>query len=236
MLAWERQRFALQPAAATAAVPAAPEVAPAPTPAPSASPAPAPAPAPAPSGGTWKPTAGPTTGHPLTWRIGVPPTVAVADLEEDPPSAGVTERVIRIDYPPEVRVIREVVPVPVATVTPVLAPVYATHVLFDTNRWDMSPVAQVTLKIAAQRALAIPGSRIGVAAGHADVTGNKQRNRQLAQNRAESVIAFLVGYGYPRDQIEVVNEGDDSPLFSGRTARDHQGNRRVDVTVVGVVK
>jgi outer membrane protein OmpA-like peptidoglycan-associated protein len=177
----------------------------------------------------------------LTWRIGTPPVIALRDpvdeLELDPPAAGQREPIV-IYSPPMVvtlpKVIEAPAPAPQAVVQRELVPVYGTHVLFDTNRWDMTPLAQVSLKIAAQRALQIPGSRIGVATGHADVRGSKDRNRVLAQNRAESVIAFLVGFGYPRDQIELVNAGDAQPLMAGTTPAAHQANRRVDVVVMGL--
>lgn len=238
--------YSAAPAPYCAPAPSPTPAAPAPAPTPSASPAPAPAPASmapqaptphrsagpaaAPTSSGW--TSGPTTGHPLTWRIGVPPTTAQAEIEMDPPSAGPVEPAepIVIYTPPEVRVLREVQVQPAAEV---LVPVYGTSVLFDTDKWAIDAAGEVNLRIAAQRAMQIPGSRIGVATGHADVRGSKNRNRILAQNRAEAAVAYLIHYGYPRDQIDVVNAGDDQPLFTGSTPADHQGNRRVDVIVMG---
>ena len=211
---------------------------PTPAPAPAPTPAPAPAPTPAPSGSSWKPFTGPTDGHPLTWRIGVPPVVAEVDI--DPPAAGPVEpQVIRIDYPPEVRVLRVEVPVPTPVLVeapPKIGVIHAGSVLFDTGRADMGPVAQVTTKILVARALQVPGSSIGVAVGHADIRGRTDRNAKLAQDRAEAVVAWLVAWGFPRDRIIVQSEGDTRPLFPGRTPADHQGNRRVDVTITGVVQ
>lgn len=168
----------------------------------------------------------------------MPPVVAVVEPEPE-----VAERVIRIDYPPEVRVLREAYPVYVPTPTPVLVEVppkvgivHAGSVLFETGRADMNPVAQVTTKILVARALQVPGASIGVATGHADIRGRADRNAKLAQDRAEAVVAWLVAWGFPRERITLTSHGDTQPLFAGRTPADHQGNRRVDVTITGVVQ
>lgn len=218
------------PAPAPAPAPKPPAPAPAPTPAP----VPAPAPAPSTSGGH-NPLRDPQYLSTIQHRL-VPPVVAEVDL--DPPAAGPVEReVIRIDYPPEVRVLRVEVPTPVLVeAPPKIGIVHAGSVLFDTGRADMGPVAQVTTKILVARALQVPGASIGVAVGHADIRGRADRNAKLAQARAEAVVAWLVAWGFPRERIVLDSHGDTQPLFPGRTPADHQGNRRVDVTITGVVQ
>jgi outer membrane protein OmpA-like peptidoglycan-associated protein len=80
-----------------------------------------------------------------------------------------------------------------------------------------------------------PPGRLIVISGHADATGNTQRNQLLSQQRAQAVRDWLQRMGGFADSCFVVQgQGSAKPL-EGNVAMAGQGlNRRVDIRLVAV--
>lgn len=80
-----------------------------------------------------------------------------------------------------------------------------------------------------------PPGRLIVISGHADATGNTQRNQLLSQQRAQAVRDWLQRTGGFADSCFVVQgQGSAKPL-EGNVAMAGQGlNRRVDIRLVAV--
>jgi len=69
--------------------------------------------------------------------------------------------------------------------------------------------------------------------GHADGRGSPEANHQLALERAQGVVDFLVGeLGMPRELFELHSYGDERPLTSETTAADRVQNRRVEFSIL----
>lgn len=68
-----------------------------------------------------------------------------------------------------------------------------------------------------------------VLGGHADVRGQSEANRRLAQARAVEVYDDLVNQGVPRDRIHIINFGSDWPLDPAENDEAWAKNRRVSV-------
>ena len=68
--------------------------------------------------------------------------------------------------------------------------------------------------------------------GHTDNTGTAEYNFDLAEQRAESVRAFLVKGGIQADRIKVRGFGPRRPIASNTTAEGRQKNRRVEISVL----
>ena len=71
---------------------------------------------------------------------------------------------------------------------------------------------------------------------HADSRGTPQRNKALAQKRAESVRDVLVDCGVSEQKINMRVVGDTEPLGDEVDALSRGRNRRVEVFIDGVVK
>lgn len=71
-----------------------------------------------------------------------------------------------------------------------------------------------------------------VVAGHADQTGERQRNLDLSYRRAQRVFRDLAELGFPPQQIMLQAAGDYAPIEG--TDRRASVNRRVEVSIRGI--
>jgi OOP family OmpA-OmpF porin len=68
--------------------------------------------------------------------------------------------------------------------------------------------------------------------GHTDATGGAARNRQLSQQRAESVRTYLSGKGVAKARLVAKGFGPDKPIGSNDTPEGRETNRRVEFNIV----
>ena len=68
--------------------------------------------------------------------------------------------------------------------------------------------------------------------GHTDATGGAARNRQLSQQRAESVRDYLVKAGVEGKRMVALGFGPDRPIADNATAEGQEKNRRVELNIV----
>ncbi len=65
--------------------------------------------------------------------------------------------------------------------------------------------------------------------GHTDSVGTPQANDQLAQQRAQSVMAYLVAHGVAAGRLRVEAEGQHQPVATNATDQGRAENRRVEL-------
>jgi OOP family OmpA-OmpF porin len=65
--------------------------------------------------------------------------------------------------------------------------------------------------------------------GHTDSVGEDAYNLALSQQRAQSVVAWLVDHGVPESRLNAVGKGETQPAASNDTADGRALNRRVEV-------
>ncbi|MGC9424038.1 OmpA family protein [Vibrio sp.] len=75
-----------------------------------------------------------------------------------------------------------------------------------------------------------PQSR-AIIIGHTDSTGSQAHNQRLSERRAESVAAQLMKQGVDAKQLEVLGQGESSPVATNSTAEGRAQNRRVEITI-----
>ena len=68
--------------------------------------------------------------------------------------------------------------------------------------------------------------------GHTDNRGVKAANQVLSEDRARSVMNYLVAQGIDKDRMESVGYGDTKPIAPNLTARGRELNRRVEFIVL----
>jgi OmpA-OmpF porin, OOP family len=107
------------------------------------------------------------------------------------------------------------------------------QVKFEKNRADILPglesetVLLAVLKVLQEQ----PGVRSVRIEGHTDSTGSARRNRELSQQRAISVRAWLVARGVEAIRLSSAGFGPDRPIDSNETEQGRQSNRRVEFQI-----
>jgi len=104
--------------------------------------------------------------------------------------------------------------------------VAADPVLFAKGDVTIAPESIATLQRVAGFAKRTGGVRIEVQ-GHTDSEGDPERNRELSQRRAESVLEALVTMGVPRADLTAVGYGESQPILDQNGAEIPERSRRV---------
>lgn len=104
----------------------------------------------------------------------------------------------------------------------------ALYVNFDTGKATIKPDSAKTLDDAAAALKAAAALRVEVA-GHTDNVGTPEANLRLSQERAQAVMAALVGRGIKADRMTAKGYGQTTPVADNRTEEGRAKNRRVEL-------
>jgi outer membrane protein OmpA-like peptidoglycan-associated protein len=104
-------------------------------------------------------------------------------------------------------------------------------VTFATNSATLTPQSMAILDETAATLARNRDVRAEVA-GHTDSTGSAARNRALSQQRAESVVRYLVSKGANAANLTARGYGPDQPLADNRIAQGRSQNRRVELRIL----
>lgn len=105
-------------------------------------------------------------------------------------------------------------------------------VLFDFNQYTLKAGAREKLAKVSGILLAYPGLKIQLE-GHTDSIGTDDYNQKLSEQRADSVMTYLVAQGVPQETVTAVGLGKANPVATNDTASGRQQNRRVEMVVSG---
>jgi len=103
-------------------------------------------------------------------------------------------------------------------------------IFFD---YDMSAIrsdAEAALRRKIPVLQASPAVRMRIE-GHADERGSTEYNLALGMRRAESVRAFMVGFGLPADRFTILSYGEERPRAQGSTEAAWSQNRRAEFVI-----
>ena len=104
--------------------------------------------------------------------------------------------------------------------------------LFDTNKYELKPTAEKTLKNLAQIISTYPGCLVKIE-GHTDDVGSDTDNQKLSENRARSVKDALMKMGTPPNiRFEVIGYGESRPIADNTTEKGRAKNRRVEALII----
>jgi outer membrane protein OmpA-like peptidoglycan-associated protein len=71
--------------------------------------------------------------------------------------------------------------------------------------------------------------------GHTDTSGNPTTNQQLSVDRAESFKAYIVSKGVDPKRLSAAGRGSSEPAFPNDTAANRAKNRRIEVSLKGLL-
>ena len=106
-------------------------------------------------------------------------------------------------------------------------------VLFETNRADVKPGAQASLRKLADFLQQNP-SRSVLIEGHTDSVGSDAYNDKLSRERAQAVANYLVSRGISGQRLIITGAGERYPIASNDTEAGRAENRRVEMTIVPI--
>lgn len=103
-------------------------------------------------------------------------------------------------------------------------------ILFDTASARLRGESTELLDDLAYVAGRCPEATVEIS-GHTDADGSFDYNQDLAERRAESVVAYLDRQGVDQDRLFAVGYGEQRPVASNRTEPGKQRNRRIEFSV-----
>jgi OmpA-OmpF porin, OOP family len=104
-------------------------------------------------------------------------------------------------------------------------------VYFKTGSAELDKTSEPMLQSVADIASRCPGARIEVT-GHTDSIGGREANRSLSEQRARTVLGFLVQHGVAATRVEAAGYGDTRPIAPNDTDANRAKNRRIEFKVV----
>ena len=104
-------------------------------------------------------------------------------------------------------------------------------VLFDTGKATIDPTSKGLLDEVADIVKANPSIKTMTIEGHTDSQGDAALNKQLSQDRADAVKAYLEGKGIEAGRMTAVGFGAEKPIASNDTDQGRATNRRVEFKV-----
>jgi len=103
-------------------------------------------------------------------------------------------------------------------------------IYFKTGSAELDRASEPLLDSVAQIANRCPTARIEVS-GHTDTVGGRESNRHLSEQRARSVVNYLVQHGVTAVRIDSSGHGDSRPIAPNDTETNRAKNRRIEFKV-----
>ncbi|HVT86555.1 MAG TPA: OmpA family protein [Chitinophagaceae bacterium] len=110
------------------------------------------------------------------------------------------------------------------------ASVVLNNIFFDVNKYDLKPESQVELDKLVQLLNDNPTLKVEIS-GHTDNVGSPADNLILSNNRAKSVVNYLVSKGIDSNRLSYKGYGETKPVAENKTEEGRALNRRTEMKV-----
>lgn len=108
---------------------------------------------------------------------------------------------------------------------------YARTILFETGRANIKAESAQVLQDIVDILNKYPEARFSID-GHTDSVGSDSNNQILSNNRANSVMGYLVEKGIAESRLRAEGFGESKPIATNDTAVGRQQNRRVEINLI----
>jgi len=105
------------------------------------------------------------------------------------------------------------------------------NVYFDFDKWNLRPESFVELDRVVKMLVENPAIEIEMSA-HTDSRGSDDYNFKLSDNRAKSVVEYILSKGIAINRIVSKGYGETKPVAPNDTDENRQLNRRVEFTIM----
>ena len=106
------------------------------------------------------------------------------------------------------------------------------NIQFETNSFELKPVSFIELDKLVQLLNDNPTLKIEIS-GHTDNVGAPADNLALSNNRAKSVVNYLIGKGVASSRLVAKGYGETKPIADNNTEEGKAKNRRTELKVIG---
>jgi outer membrane protein OmpA-like peptidoglycan-associated protein/tetratricopeptide (TPR) repeat protein len=111
------------------------------------------------------------------------------------------------------------------------ASIVLNNIFFPTNKFDLDPKSQVELDRLVQLLKDNPTVKIEIS-GHTDNVGKPADNLKLSNNRAKTVVNYLISKGIAAQRLTAKGYGETKPVADNKTEEGRAKNRRTELRVV----
>ncbi len=108
---------------------------------------------------------------------------------------------------------------------------YAKTILFDTGKSTIKEQSEEVLQNIVDILKEYPNARFSID-GHTDSVGSEATNQKLSQERASSVMNYLITKGIASGRLEHQGYGESKPIDSNKTRAGRANNRRVEINLI----
>ncbi len=105
------------------------------------------------------------------------------------------------------------------------------NIFFDSGKSDLKSESNTELDRLVKLLNDVPSLVIEIS-GHTDNVGSEKMNAQLSQDRADAVVAYLVGKGIKKDRLKSKGYGSSQPVATNGTSEGRQQNRRTEFEIL----
>jgi OmpA-OmpF porin, OOP family len=105
------------------------------------------------------------------------------------------------------------------------------NVFFDFDKWELRPESYIELKRVVKLLKENPSIEIEMSA-HTDSKGSDEYNFKLSDNRARSVMEYILSKGIAPNRINSQGYGETQPVATNDTDEGRQLNRRVEFKIL----
>ena len=105
------------------------------------------------------------------------------------------------------------------------------NIFFDVNKFDLKSESQVELDKVVQLLQENPTVRIQIE-GHTDNVGTAADNLKLSENRAKSVVSFIVSKGIDPKRLTAKGFGATKPVAENTSEENRAANRRTELKII----
>lgn len=105
------------------------------------------------------------------------------------------------------------------------------NVFFDSGKYALKPESYPELNRLAEAFKLYPNLVIEIS-GHTDSQGSASSNKTLSQNRANSVVDYLVSIGVEKTHLVAQGYGEEQPVADNKTKEGRALNRRVEAKII----
>jgi len=103
-------------------------------------------------------------------------------------------------------------------------------IYFKSGSAELDPESQALLSTTVDIVQRCPSVSLAIE-GHTDAAGSEVFNQYLSEQRASSVLRFLIDQGVESERLVSVGYGETRPIASNDTARNRSLNRRIEFVV-----
>ena len=111
-----------------------------------------------------------------------------------------------------------------------------TNIYYETGKAELKPESKISLEKELVKLLNDNPQIIIEIGSHTDDIGSNEYNLKLSQQRAESVVKYLVEKGIPKERMLARGYGETKPLTANITTVERQRNRRTEFKIIGTIK